>query len=71
MTATSYILGQNDKDWREYAVAYGGRAPQGAKRNYVMHELEYFTMVEGVRAYHHYLSYTPFTAITDNSGLHC
>ena len=69
ITAISYILGQKDEDKKEYAVAYGGRALKGAEKNYKIHELECLAMIEGVRAYHHYLSNQPFVAITDNIAL--
>ena len=65
-TALSYILGQKDDKGKEFAIAYGGRSLKGAELNYKIHELECLALVEGVRAYHHYLSNQPFTAITDN-----
>ena len=69
VTAISYILGQKDENGKEYAVAYGGRSLRGAEIRYAIHELECLAMVEGIRAYHHYLSHQEFCAITDNIAL--
>ena len=65
-----YILGQIGDDSKEHVIEYSGRALQGAERNYTISELECLAVIEGVKAYKHYLSTDiPFTIVTDHKAV--
>ena len=65
-----YILGQLDESGRERVIEYSGRALHAAEKNYSVSELEYLTIVSGIKQFSSYLSTDiPFTIITDHQAL--
>ena len=70
LSGLGYILGQIGGDKKEHVIEYSGRALHGAERNYTISELECLAVVEGVKAYKHYLATDiPFTIVTDHKAL--
>ena len=70
LSGLGYILGQIGDDNKEHVIEYSGRALHGAERNYTISELECLAVVEGVKAFNHYLATDiPFTIVTDHKAL--
>ena len=64
-----FILAQK-QDGVEKVISYGGRALQGAERNYSITELEALAVVEGIRKYSTYLNHSiKFKVVTDHCAL--
>ena len=62
-----YILSQEQSHKKEVVIAYGGRGLKTGEKNYSA--LECLAVLEGIRAYHPYLSNTQFKVITDHYAL--
>ena len=69
-TGISYILGQRDKETnKEHPIAYGGRSLRAAERRWGITDREGLAVMEGIRAYRHYLQNNTFEVITDHHAL--
>ncbi|MCG8044300.1 MAG: DDE-type integrase/transposase/recombinase [Candidatus Thiodiazotropha taylori] len=68
-SAIGYILGQKDKNGREFVVAYGGRALRPDEKKWTVTEQECLAVIVGIETYKHYLLHNKFTVYTDHKAL--
>ena len=68
-TAIGYILGQLNDQNQEYVIAYGGRALSKDERKWSVTDQECLAVIEGIKAYEHYLTSREFTVHTDHKAL--
>lgn len=68
-SAIGFILGQRDKNGREFVVAYGGRALRPDEKKWSVTEQECLAVIVGIETYKHYLSHNKFTVNTDHKAL--
>ena len=62
------VYWEKDRKGREQVISYGGRALRAAEKNYGIRDLELLTLVEGVKHYNVYLSYSKFNMLTDHQA---
>ena len=68
-SAIGYVLGQLDSEGREVVIAYGGRSLHDSEKNWCTSEQEMLAIIEGIRAYHVYLSNKEFKIYSDHKAL--
>lgn len=64
-----YVLGQLDFEGKKYVIAYGGRALSKDERKWSVFDQECLGVIEGIKAFRHYLSHRKLTVFTDHKAL--
>ena len=67
--AIGYVLEQKDEHGRPRAIAYGGRSLRGSEIAWSISDKECLAVIEGIKAYHHYLANDHFDVYTDHIAL--